>query len=298
MINSSYVYWMIGSALICSGVHFLTANGMRKRGILAGLTLVFGFVFGAVFSRLLYIVIQPDYALGNGFIDTLVSEDMGQTSFLGGAMGVIFGAAIAGKCTGNKAIDALNAFAPAGALMAALARFGEHFLGTICAGNYVENEALHFFPLSVSNEWDEWYLAVYIISGIIYLGVFLVSLLKFKNKRFLRTVFYLCLPQIFCESLRNQSLIWSEFIRAEQLICMVLVEAILILHGFRIKNDKSRFWPAVAGLLWAGVFVAVEFAAGGKIFVGSSPFFYYGIMVLGLISLGWMEHWLIRKQRL
>ena len=297
MINISYVIWMIGSALICSGVHLLTANGMKKRGQLAALTLVMSTILGILFARLSYIVIQPDYAIGGGLADTLLSDDLGLTSFIGGAAGVILGALIAGKCTGNKAGPTLSAFAPAGALMAAMARFGEYFLGTICAGNYIENETMQFFPLSVSNEWGEWYLAVFMFSGIFYIGVFLASLLRFKTYRFMRTVFYLCLPQVFFESLRNQSLMWSQFIRAEQLLCMILVEIILIILGIGAKDEKKRFWPAAAGLLWAGVFVAVEFAAGGKIFVDMSPFVYYGVMVLGLASLGCMEHWLIKKQR-
>ena len=297
MINRSYIIWMLGSALICSGLHLLTSKGLKKRGLLAALTLAFGTVLGAVCARLGYIIIQPDYAIGSGLTETLLSGDMGLTSFMGGAVGVVLGALIAGKCTGNQAGETLYAYAPIGALMAAMARFGEYFLGTICAGNYVDNEALQFFPLSVSNEWGEWYQAVFMISGTIYLGVFLASLLKFRAHRFMRTVFYLCLPQVFCESLRNQSLMWSQFIRAEQLLCMILVEVILIILGIGAKQEKRRFWPAIAGLLWAGVFVAVEFAAGGKIFVDMSPVIYYGVMVLGLVCLGWMEHWLITKQQ-
>lgn len=296
MLNNRYLFWMIGSALIACGVHYLISVPLKKRGLLAGLTLLFGAVLGVVFARLGYCLLQMNYVMGYGLADTLFSDDMSMMSFYSGMLGVILGAVLAAKCTGNQVLPALNAYAPAGALMATLARFGEHFLGFICAGNYIENEAFCFFPFAVGNEWDEWYVAVYIFAGVFYLAIFAVSLLKFKEKRFLRTLFYLCLVQVLCESLRNQSLIWSEFVRVEQLICMVAVEVILVLLGVWAKGEKKRFLPAAAGLLCAGVFVAVEFAVGGKLFSGVPHVIFYMVMILGLAVLAVLESWLIRRQ--
>ncbi len=296
MLNNTYLLWMAGSALIACGVHFLTAASMKKRGLLAALTMLFGTVLGVVFARLGYCLLQLEYVRGYGFADTLITDDMSMMSFFCGALGVILGAALAGICTGNPVMKALNAYAPAGALLASLARFGEYFLGLICAGNYIENEAFFFFPAAVGNEWGEWYIAVHVYAGLLYLIVFIVSLLKFREKRFLRTVFYLCLAQVLCESLRNQSLIWSQFIRVEQLICMLTAEGILIWLGIRAKQEKKRFLPAIIGVLCAGVFVAVEFAAGGKLFNGVHPIFFYLVMAAGLAVLGVMESWLIRRQ--
>lgn len=296
MLNNTYLFWMTGSALIAAVLHYFTARKLKKRTPLVLLTLLLGTVLGAVLARLGYCLLQMDYAVGYGLEYTLFSDDMSLMSFFSGMLGAIFGALLAAKCTGNPVMPALNAFAPAGALMASLARFGEHFLGQICMGNYLEDEALCFFPLAVRNEWDEWYLAVHLYTGLLYLIVAVVSLVKFKEKRFLRTLFYLCLVQIFCESLRNQSLIWSQFIRVEQLICMVTVLVILALLGFRAQPKKHRFVPVMAGLLCAGVFVAVEFAVGGKILNGVHPAFFYAVMAAGLGVLAGMEHWLIQRQ--
>lgn len=296
MLNTTYLIWMGVSVLAAGAVHFFLAGALKKRGLLTALTLVLGTVLGAVFARLGYCLLQFDYAMGYGLAETLLSDDMSMMSYYSGMLGVMLGAALAAKCTGNRVTPALNAYAPAGALLAALARFGEHFLDMICAGNYVEDEALCFFPYAVRNEWDEWYVAVHLFAGALYLVIFLASLLKFREKRFLRTLFYLCLVQVFCESLRNQSLTWTQFVRVEQLICMVAVEVILILQGLRAAGGMKRFLPALVGLVCAGVFVAVEFAVGGKLFEGTPVPVFYGVMIAGLVILGMMEVWLMRRQ--
>lgn len=296
MLNQTYLLWMAVSAVLACGAHYFTSMRLQKRGLLALLTLLMGAVLGAVLARAGYCLLQMDYAVGYGLKDTLISDDLSRMSFFCGVLGVLLGAVLAAKCTGNPVMPALDAYAPAGALMAALARFGEHFLGQSCTGNYVENEAFCFFPLAVSNEWGEWYVAVHLFSGLACLTVSLVSLLKFREMRFLRTLFYLCLPQIFFESLRSQSLIWSQFIRVEQLFCMLTVETILILLGVWVKNEKNRFLPAGIGMLCAGLFVAVEFGVGGKIFVGLPPAVFYSFMVAGLVVLAVCENWLIRRQ--
>ena len=119
--------------------------------------------------------------------------------------------------------------------------------------------------------------------------VFLVSLNKFKDKRFLRTLFYLCLPQIIFESLRNYNrLTWTQFVRVEQLMCMLYIEAMLLLYGvWAGKGTRNRFLPAIVGLVCAGVFVGVEFALDKT---NLSHAVTYAVMIAGLIILGWMEH--------
>ncbi|MBQ2700119.1 MAG: hypothetical protein IJF65_03075, partial [Clostridia bacterium] len=86
------------------------------------------------------------------------------------------------------------------------------------------------------------------------------------------------------------------FLRVEQLLCMIVVESILLWLGIGAKNEKRRFLPAIAGILCAGVFVAVEFAVGGKLFEGVNILYFYGVMILGLILLALMENWLIHRQ--
>ena len=297
-MNTSYLLGMACSALAAAGTHFLLAGQLKKRGLLCLLTLVFGTALGIVCARLFYCLIEWEYVAAEGFGETLFSDNMEWVSYYGGMAGVIFGAALAALCTGNKPMAALNAYAPAGALMAALARFCEYFLGTICTGKYIEQETWQFFPVAISEDYygsKEWYLAVFVFAGVFYLAAFLLSLLKLREKRFVRTLFYLCLPQIFCESLRSISLIWTQFVRVEQLACMVCMEVILLLYGLWAgKGTKKRFVPALAGLLCAGVFVALEFALDKT---DLPHVLTYSVMILFLGVLAWMECWGFKLSR-
>ena len=296
MLSGGYIWWMTGSALICAGFHFFLTKGLKKRGLLTGLTLLLGVALGAVCAKLLYCALAPQYFLDDvrqfGLWQALVSDDMTKLAFYGGVAGAIFGAALCGVITGNGAMSALNAWAPAGALMAALARFGEGFLGTLGAGRaHMDAEWTHFFLLAVPNSRRTvWYLAVYSLAGLAYLVVCAVSLWRFREKRFVRTLFYLCLPQIMLESLRNMSLIFHEFVRVEQLLCMIVMIVILVLYGvWAGKGQRGRFMPAVLSMLIAGVFVAVEFALDGKLGESLRYGYPYAVMGLGLIALAALE---------
>ncbi len=318
MINTSYVFWMADSVLVCAAVHYCLAAGLKRRGLLSAVTCVFSTALGIVLARLAYCLIQINYVVYDGFWETVWSGEISYTSYYGGMAGAILGAWLGAVATGNRPMQALNAWAPAGALMAAQARFAEYFLDRLGAGRYLEAPAVKFFPLAIGNEYDEWYLAVFMLAGFAYLAIFIVSLVRFKKARFMRTLFYLCLVQVILESLRNQSLIWSEFVRAEQLLCMVAAEAVLVVVGVRLRRRGEppvrAFLPAAAGLLCAGVFVAVEFVLGNKLFASSAAEdldFYdeagggdtlkrllaYGVMALGLALLGVLECRLMRRAR-
>lgn len=320
--NPMYLFWMADATLLTAGLHYMLTGKMQRRGALTWLTWALGIVLGVVCAKAVYAVIEClQFAMATGLknfrlMDALLSTDLSRISYFGGVLGVCLGAALAGKITGNRPMAALNAYAPAGMLMAALARFGEGFLGTLCAGRMIENERLWFFPVAVQNSWGEGYLAVFLLAGLCCQAVCALSLWGFREDRFLRTLFYLCLPQILLESLRGQSLVVHEFVRIEQLICMVVIEVILILYGVWGKGHKARFVPAAVGLACAGLFVAVEFTLGGKLFnsVGEdyglvrrviaeeedwigeaggktnwTPFLAYCAMALGLAVLAWME---------
>ena len=292
-MNSSYLIFMLVSALITAGVHYFLTGGLKNRGLLTALTFVFGTVLGAVCARLAYCLICIQDVLLDGVMETLLSDSMECLSFFGGAAGVILGAWLAAKCTGNRPMAALDAYAPAGALMAALARFAEFYLDGVCVGRMIEDEAFQFFPLSMYKHFEygytEWYLAVFMLAGIAYFIVFLVSLIKFKDKRFIRTLFYICLPQIILESLRNYNrLTWTQFVRVEQLACMLYIETVYLLYAvWAGKGTKNRFLPAIVGLVCAGVFVGLEFALDKT---NLPHVLTYSVMIAGLIVLGVMEH--------
>lgn len=255
----SYYLWMLVSALVCTALYCFQARKLPR--VLPLLTLVLGTVLGTVCAKMVYYLAQIDFMIANGWLQSLLNPDPAEWCFFGGAMGVCLGAYLAAKLMKIQPAAALDAFAPGGALMAALARFGCYFLqdAMIGLGEYVDAPALCFFPLTVVNEWDEHYLAIFMLEGLCALIVTGLSLGCFKQKRFIRTVFYLCLPQIICESLHSDSISWL-FVRVEQLLSMITMAVILILYMAWMGPGKLRWLPIAICAACAGLFVGVEFA--------------------------------------
>ena len=293
---SAYLFWMAGSCLISFGLFLLFAKGIPRKPAFTFTALLLSVFFGAVCSKLLYYLFRLDFIIAeSGWLSYLTDTAPESFSFFGGAAGVCAGMALTAKLFSQKPADVLNSFAPFGLLLAALARFGEYFLGMLGTGAYVENEALCFFPLSVgfrfSEDWTEWYQAVFVAEGAVLLLVALLSALRFRKHRFLRSAFWMCLPQILLENLLSGSMMIYTFIRAEQLACMIAMFVILILYGVRARGQRFRWVPAVMALLSAGIFILSEFAMDGKIaflqFMDLTAC--YGLMAFGQLLLAVAE---------
>ena len=172
---------------------------------LSACTLLLGGALGILSAKLFYFLFNFFYVIEQdaaAFWLSLRTEDL---SYYGGVAGVCLAAALSAKLFGLKAGKLLNAFAPAGVLMAAAARFSEYFLYPTGTGISLENPLP--FPLAVNIVWSEDYtesvLAVFVFEGILSLAAFVLCLKHWEEpRRMLRTLFYLCLPQILLESLR------------------------------------------------------------------------------------------------
>ena len=114
-----------------------------------------------------------------------------------------------------------------------------------------------------------------------------------EPRRFLRTLFYLCLPQILLESLRTDA-INLLFVHIEQLLCYLFVEGVLVWYGFRCGAKRFSSWiPALAGLAVCGLTVMEEFMLEGKILLNGSfipQWITYALMAAGLAVLAVEEH--------
>ena len=294
---SAWLGWMACSLVLTYALWGISA---RRQGLFGWKTAVSaglcGALLGAVCAKGTYYLCQIDFMIASGWWDSLISPDPEMLSFYGGAAGICLGTALAAKCGGCRPMDALNSFAPWGLLLGALVRFGEAFLGMLGVGPYLEDERLCFFPLakgfSYGDDWTEWYLAVFMLEGICLLAVAVFSGRKLKENRFLRSLFWLCLPQILLENLRLGSFMWFFCIRVEQLACMVCMFVILIIYGVRGGGSVfSRMLPAGIALLCAGLFIVCEFAMEGKIvflqFLTQEAC--YALMFLGQIVLAVTE---------
>jgi hypothetical protein len=287
-MNLQYVLWFLSSLVISLGL-FAVMNRWKK-GVLSQCLLmgVFGTVIGAVLAKLVYYLAMINFVMMYGWLQSLVDVTMGTFSYYGGVAGFCLGVVLSACCTRQRPMELLNAFAPAGVLLAALARFGEFMLEGVGTRDmlYWEHPEHCFFPLAVSNEYGEWLYAVFMLEGLLTLGVLVLCLTCFKKQRFLRSLFYLCLLQILCESLRTDSFTWL-FVKVEQLICMLGAVGVLLVYCVKSPGVRRRWMPIVYCVPVAAVFVVLEFALNGKIPLAKP--LCYGIMVVGLALMGLIE---------
>ena len=296
----AYLLFTGGSAALCCLLFLFSAKSALKlpagrAAALSGLTLLLGAVCGLAGAKLLYLLFRLPYLLKTGVFSYLFSLNQNELSYYGGAAGVCLGAALAARIQGIRPGRALNAFAASGALLAALFRFAEYWLGSLGTGDYLDPGLP--FPFAVSEVWNpefpEYYLAVFMLEGVIYARIALFSLRCRKDRLcFLRTVFYLCLVQIICESMRAQSLRWL-FVRYEQLLCYLIAEGILIAYAVAgRKAGKRNSAAALFGLAVCGVTVLAEYMLDGKVsFRGTDlpPVVIYGFLAWMLLELAAME---------
>ena len=302
----AYLLFVFCSSVLCCLLFALFSGralkcSAGKATALGGLTLLLGAVLGLAGAKLLYFLFRFTYILKTGFFGYLLSLNQNELSYYGGAAGVCLAVALSARIVRVKPCKALNAFAASGALLAALFRFAEYWLGALGTGDYLEQGLP--FPFAVSEVWNpdfpEYYLAVFMLEGLIYLRVALFAFRCRKdNLCFIRTVFYLCLAQIICESMRAQSIRWL-FVRYEQLLCYLIAEGILIWYAVAGSKAGKRNWgAAVFGLIVCGLTVLAEYMLDGKIsFSGSDlpPVVIYAFMAWMLLELAAAEHFARKK---
>ena len=262
----------------------------RKSLALSLMILVFGILLGTTCARTVWVLFR--IMIHPPLFDLQVDE----LSYYGGRAGVLGAVILSAKIAGRKPLDGLNTFAPMGAFLAAMFRFAEGFLGMLGFGHYLEEGI--FFPVTVELYWDEYfseyYLAVFMLEGVLSLAAAVFALVRGKDRyRWVRTLFYLCLPQILCESLRIQTISWL-FVKAEQLTCFLVCEGILVWYAFR-RNPRAfrSWWPALTGLAVCGLIIAIEFALDGKIRIGEesiADWLLYTLMAAGLAVMAFAEH--------
>lgn len=293
-MNAGY-YWITISVSVLLGMAWMAARankrGMKTAPVFIGTAL--GVALAFLLAKTLYVALMAGKVWPRYGVRSFLRMDETEFSFLGGCLGMVLGMALTAKRFKIRSGLLLSAFAPAGALMAAGARAAEGFLGMQGVGKYVEIDAFARPPFAVSNEWGEWYWAIFLLSALAALIVAAVFAFSKKEDaivslRFERTVYYLCVPQIFCESLRSMGMRWG-FVRAEQVLCAVVIVGLLV-YGCLQTHPQGffrRFGPVLGAFVSIAAIVGVEF---GLDKTNLPPLFWYGVMVTALINFGVMEH--------
>ena len=290
---TGYLISIACAAVLCVLWFFLAdrrkaADG--KNPLLSLLILLLGILLGTACARLVWVLCMINYR------PPLFELRYEEVSYYGGMAGVLLAVWLSAKIMGRNARSVLNTFAPMGALLAALFRFAEYFLGEFGAGMWMDQGL--FFPLTieivVDEDYSEFFPAVFMLEGLFSLIAMALSLKHRDEKyRWLRTLFYLCLPQILCESMRNTSIAWL-FVRSEMLFCYLLCEGVLAWYAVKAGRKELKNWvPAIVGLVACGIVITGQFAIDGKITLGNSlipEWIIYAVEAAALAAMVVQEH--------
>ena len=275
---------------------------LRKHAWQAALlSFVFSALFGTVLARAGYALLtqELDFAYdGPEALLELLEFDIDLLSFFCGAVGVVLGVLLANRLARTGAVLAgMDAFAPFGALLAALFRLGELFFGSYGTGKPLpEGSGLAFFPFAVKITADSGYeyhfWAVCVLSAVFALiwaayAFFRLCGAGRTGLSFTASLFFLALPQILCESLRSRGIFWL-FVHTEELLCAAVLFGVLlfwILGSGKSLPFARRWWPLGVMILCTGLLVGVEFAVDGKYFSLPRPVSYL-IMCAVLAAMG------------
>lgn len=256
--------WTIGnlqvtpySLMILLGTLAGTALALRNKQVRPLLPAV---VLGALLLGHAVWVLFCPYDLeayeGKGYMLLHIWE--GGYTLYGALLGGALGALVAGKLSGVRWTDALDALAPGACAALFFARVGEFFSGE-GVGRQVDVEALQFFPVSLWNDYfEEWRYNVWFWEALVAL-VLLLLLLK-REKRALpghQTFLFLTVlgtTQILLEQMRRDHYLrLIVFVRLNQLVALATLIAVLVLLLVRTKPGKARLLWCLAALLFASL---------------------------------------------
>lgn len=288
-MNQSYLLLLSFGAVICA---FLFAWRLKKRGLsvmCAPLALAAGIVLGVVLAKVLYCLMMFSSQFKRYGLEALLRTKPAEFSFVGGCLGAVLGVCLAAKLLRMPIAKTLDAFAPCGALMIAVARAAEYHLGLIGLGAFVQTESLQFFPVAM---WSDaaygWFYAIFMLEAVVALVCSLVAFLRSHKdvfapgRVFWFTLFFLLIAQVFCESLRSKCMKWG-FVRVEQLICGLSAFAI-ILYACKQYRGKNAYAPALCTLPCLLMLIAVEFLLDKPIFGTYLPNWFCYLLMLATLG--------------
>lgn len=292
-----YGFWLAGGALLCFGLLLLLLGRQERCLPTALLTCVLAATSGIVLAKTVYVLCFVNVTLAYDGILSFFEMKAGSFSVFGGMTGAMLGALLSAKLLKMPAADLTDRFVPALAVFLAALRAGEVHLGTIGVGSFVEAESpLARFPFAVQNTYGEHLYAIFLLEALFAL-LLALYLLLFARKWPVSIptelgLFFLALPQILCESLRLRCMRWG-FVRIEQLLCGLLVLALIWYACKQWKGGRIRWLPVVLCITGLAGVALLEYALDKTDIPVSAC---YTLMTLDLIVLGTMEGLLVKKR--
>ena len=242
-------------------------------------------------ARLIYCLARIGYIVDLYGIGFIVRFWEGGYSLWGAAFGCVLAGLITAKRTGLKAKVILDAAVPALLAALALCRFAEYCSGQ-GIGLPVENSAMQFFPLSVQNEYGEWYFAIFIAEGLTALITLWLSVRLFHEDRALKAVIIIAATQIVWESMRRDMFLRWGFVRVTQLMAVLVLFAIMLMLCIgRIRAGEKPVYTMIgisAFALLTGICIVMEFAMDKSPLPYSVAWLIMAACAAGMGALPWM----------
>ena len=221
----------------------------------------------------------------SGFV--LLSGRPYEYAMCGALLGVVLAGVLCARLTRQRAGQVLDALAPAGLLALAVARFGEIF-SDFGWGQTILEPVWQRLPFAVQDMYGQWHLAVFMLEGIAALAL-AVCAWRMRGETagdvFLTALLWLSMTQIFCESLRAETIRWG-FVRVQQVKCAVFGLIVLVTWALRRRGGWAI--PLAVYLTGVGVVALMEYALDK---LPMPQAFDYAVMaaVLGVMGLAAMR---------
>ena len=285
MVLSAYGTAIVCAALISCGALALScarAGLDTRRGMLTALLAV---PLCIVCARGYYLLMNN--VIGGAFwMGGLISFYPYENAMCGSVLGAMLAAVLAARLTGERPARLLDALAPAALLMIVLARAAEVF-SDFGWGQVIDDPALCFFPVAAQDMYGQWHGAVFMLESVLALAVLAAVLLRkwrAPGGRFAFALVCWSMAQIFCESLRAETLRWG-FVRVQQVQCAVFALAVLAIGSVKAGLRGRRLvLPWSVYLLGVALVVGLEYALDK---LPMPRLLDYALMAIVLAAMGW-----------
>ena len=285
-----YALFMVLGAVMAL---FLARRRARRVGVTGDAVLFFAMAaipLGVVLGRAVFCLcrIVDVYDFGISYIFKLT---YGGYSIMGVFAGVLLAAWLVRRLGLAAFTDVLDAVMPGLLIMLAMARFGEGSTmnGT---GPEVSAAALQFMPLARRGMYGEYTYAVYMGEALTALiaGVYTQAMDRRPRGETAGTALIIvCAAQILWEGLRRDQVLKFDFMRWVMVVSALTLLTILLLSLRRLDWPLGGKALTLGGLfLLAGVVMAMEFFADGKVIQTIPLWVCYLCEALSVTGMGWL----------
>ena len=208
-------------------------------------------------ARFFYIAVCD--LTGAGFYGPLFPDDPYSYAFGGGVLGYVLSIWLTAKACRKPFESVANASVPVGLAAMAALRIAEA-LSDFGWGDLVDAAWMQRYPFAIPNMYGEWCAAVFNLEALCAIVILLVVLAR-KTNRLTTALIWWAATQIFCESLRVESIQWG-FVRVQQLLSALTLAAVMLRATILLpKGGKKRAIPGwIALLAGCGAVIFLEYA--------------------------------------